>query len=168
MRRTVPAGPCRAYGNGAAVWAPPAPTAAPALAARNDRPSAPLFRPCAGCCMRCTRHDICRNAPCAANTSRCGVQMNRCPPAPSTLRLCSAEKKIRWFRRPGRQDLEVERRNTGTTSAPLALPTPCESLPVPLKTSAASPLPLLHCHAQGTKTPGLWRFLPAWRGAGLA
>ena len=117
---------------------------------------------------RGTGHDICRNVACAANTSRCGVQMNGCPPAQSTLRLCSAQKKIRRFWGPWRQNLEVGWRRAGTKSAPLALPTPCESPPGPLKTSAASPLPLLHCHAQETKTPGLWRFLPAWRDAGLA
>ena len=79
------------------------------------------------------RHHIFRNAPCAANASRCDDQMNGCPPAPSTLRLCSAQKKIRRFEGPWRQSMQAGRRRAGTTSAPLALPTPCESLPVPLK-----------------------------------
>ncbi len=39
-----------AKGSSAAIWARRVPIAAPVATERHDRPSAPLFRPCAGCC----------------------------------------------------------------------------------------------------------------------
>ena len=51
--------PRRAEGSSAAVWAPPAPIAAPAAAERRDRSGAPLVLPCAACCRRGTHRGIC-------------------------------------------------------------------------------------------------------------
>ena len=50
-----------AEGSSAAAWARRAPVGAPVAAEKRDRPDVPLFRPCAGCCTRGTRHDICRS-----------------------------------------------------------------------------------------------------------
>lgn len=55
--------------------------------------------------------------------------------------------------------------HSGTRSSVLTL---CVWIRGPSKTSGAWPWLPSRCRAQETKTPGLWRFLRAWRGAGLA